>query len=108
MSSQHSTLASDKYKSILPPTFLHGLASASYQIEGSPSADGKGVGVWDDFLSKKGMETGDVACESYKMWEEDVKLLKELGCNVYRFSISWPRIRPDGESTDWCTRYNYI
>lgn len=80
--------------------FIFGAASASYQIEGSPLADGKGLNIWDVYSHVKGRtahgETGDVACDSYNRYEEDIAILKELGIKNYRFSISWARILPDG------------
>lgn len=90
-------LSDSSLKGALPSSFLYACSSASYQIEGGHDEDGKGVGVWDEFF--KGKEfSGDVACDSYHLWKEDIKLLKEYGCNSYRFSIAWPRIVPNGES----------
>jgi beta-glucosidase len=83
-----------------PRTFAWGVASASYQVEGSPNADGKGPSVWDMFCRKPGAvwggQTGDTACDGYRRWREDVALMKELGIRAYRFSISWPRVLPEG------------
>ncbi len=83
-----------------PQDFLWGTATSSYQIEGSPDADGKGASIWDTFSHTPGKiltgETGDVACDHYRRWESDLDLLTEVGCNAYRFSISWPRILPTG------------
>lgn len=80
--------------------FIWGAASASYQIEGGWKEDGKGLSIWDEFSHRKGNilndENGDVACDSYHRYEEDVDLLKGLGVDAYRFSISWPRIFPNG------------
>lgn len=99
MPSQHAQpiLSDPLLKSVLPSSFLYACSSASYQIEGGHDADGKGIGVWDAFFRGK-EETGEVACDSYNLWKEDVRLLKEYGCNTYRFSISWPRIIPNGTS----------
>lgn len=83
--------------SILPASFAYGAASASHQIEGHISADGKGPNVWDVILKDKKGENGEDACNSYEQWREDVELLKKYGCNTYRFSISWARIFPDGK-----------
>ncbi|HEX8008113.1 MAG TPA: family 1 glycosylhydrolase, partial [Trebonia sp.] len=84
-----------------PPGFTWGAATAAYQIEGAPAADGKGPSVWDTFSHTpgkiRGGDTGDTACDSYRRYAEDADLLKELGLNSYRFSISWPRILPSGE-----------
>ena len=83
-----------------PPDFLWGCATAAYQIEGAVSEDGRKPSVWDTFSHTPGKtfhgETGDVADDSYHLYKEDVKLLKNLGVGGYRFSISWSRIFPDG------------
>ncbi len=80
--------------------FAWGTATAAYQIEGAYNEDGKGLSVWDVFAHTEGKikfgHTGDVACDHYHRYKEDVKLLKELGIKAYRFSISWPRIFPNG------------
>jgi beta-glucosidase len=83
-----------------PDGFLWGTATASYQIEGAWNEDGKGESIWDmvSHLPGKIMngDTGDIACDHYHRYKEDVKLMKELHLNAYRFSISWPRIFPSG------------
>lgn len=83
--------------------FLWGVATASYQIEGAPYADGKGPSVWDRFSHEPGKtyqgHTGDVACDHYHRFSEDVKLMAELGVRNYRFSLSWPRVLPEGCGT---------
>ncbi|CAH1796856.1 unnamed protein product [Owenia fusiformis] len=83
-----------------PKDFVWGCATASYQIEGAWDKDGKGVNIWDTFCHEGGHvennDTGDVACDSYHKYPEDVKLLKDLGVSHYRFSISWSRILPNG------------
>ncbi len=80
--------------------FFWGAASSAYQTEGSWDADGKGPSIWDTFCHIPGHiargETGDTACSGYRRMEEDVALLRELGLTAYRFSISWPRIFPEG------------
>src|ERR1035438_3418507 len=85
-----------------PPNFLWGCATASYQIEGAVKEDGRKPSVWDTFSHTPGKtfhgETGDVADDSYHLYKEDVRLLKNLGAKVYRFSISWPRVFPDRKS----------
>lgn len=78
---------------VLPKDFIFACSTAAYQIEGAIDVDGKGPSTWDDF-----QEYGRDACRSYEHWREDVKLLKSYGVNAYRFSISWPRVRPNGES----------
>jgi beta-glucosidase len=83
-----------------PSDFTWGVATASYQIEGSPHADGKGVSIWDTFVRQPGTildgESGDVACDSYLRWRDDLQLLRDLGVDSYRFSIAWPRVLPFG------------
>ncbi|MBX7058488.1 MAG: beta-glucosidase [Leptospirales bacterium] len=82
-----------------PANFLWGAATAAYQIEGAHDADGKGPSVWDDFSRRgkiKGRQSGDRACDHYARMKEDVGLMRELGLGAYRFSLSWPRILPDG------------
>ncbi|MCU1231503.1 MAG: beta-glucosidase [Acidobacteria bacterium] len=83
-----------------PDGFLWGAATSAYQIEGSPLADGAGPSIWQRFSHTPGMmtngDTGDVACDHYNRYKEDVALLRELGVGAYRFSISWSRILPEG------------
>lgn len=83
-----------------PKDFIWGAAAASYQIEGAAFKDGRGLSVWDTFSHTEGKtkngDTGDVACDHYHRFREDVALMKELGLKAYRFSISWSRILPDG------------
>lgn len=83
-----------------PKDFLWGAATSSYQIEGAWKADGKGESIWDRFCHTPGKvkdgETGDLACDHYHRWAEDIKMMKELGLKAYRFSIAWPRILPEG------------
>ncbi|HEV3380458.1 MAG TPA: GH1 family beta-glucosidase [Trebonia sp.] len=83
-----------------PDGFLWGTATAAYQIEGSPEADGKGPSIWDTFSHApgkvRGGDTGDIACDSYRRYPEDADLIQSLGLSAYRFSISWPRIFPSG------------
>lgn len=86
--------------SSFPPNFLWGAATASYQIEGAHDADGKGPSIWDMMCRKEGAiaggATGDVACDHYRRMKDDVALMKRLGLQAYRFSISWARIFPEG------------
>ena len=83
-----------------PDDFSWGTATASYQVEGAWNEDGKGESIWDRFSHTEGRilngDTGDVACDQYHRYREDVALMKELGLRGYRFSISWPRVFPDG------------
>lgn len=80
--------------------FIWGTATAAYQIEGAYCEDGRGLSVWDTFCKEEGKvfdgHNGDVACDHYHRYKEDIKLLKKLGIDAYRFSISWTRILPDG------------
>ncbi|MDQ1621335.1 MAG: beta-glucosidase [Actinomycetota bacterium] len=79
----------------------YGTATASYQVEGSTNADGRGPSIWDTFAAKPGTivdgSDGSVACGSYERLDDDLALLGELGVAFYRFSIAWPRIQPDGQ-----------
>jgi beta-glucosidase len=88
----------DKY--IFPNDFLWGTATSAYQIEGSPTADGAGRSIWHRFSHTPENtfldQTGDVACDHYRRYKEDVGLMRELGTNAYRFSVSWSRIFPEG------------
>lgn len=83
-----------------PKDFVWGAASASYQIEGAAYEDGKGLSVWDTFCREPEKvwsgNTGDVACDHYHRYEEDVNLMVKIGLKAYRFSISWPRVIPEG------------
>ena len=86
-----------------PKDFFWGVATASYQIEGGWNEDGKGASIWDTFAHTvgkvKGGATGDMACDSYHRYREDIELMKKLNLKSYRFSISWPRIQADGTGT---------
>jgi beta-glucosidase len=83
-----------------PEGFSWGTATAAYQVEGAVSADGRGLSVWDTFSRAPGNvrrgDTGDIACDSYHRYREDVALMASLGLNAYRFSVSWPRVQPGG------------
>jgi len=83
-----------------PDKFLWGMASASYQVEGAWNEDGKGESIWDRFAHTvgkvKGGSTGDVACDQYHRYKEDIAILKRLNQKSYRFSASWARIQPSG------------
>jgi len=87
-----------------PRNFKWGTATSSYQIEGAPTVGGKGPSVWDTFSHIEGKinngDTGDTACDHYHLWRNDIELLKNLGVNAYRFSISWPRIFPTGKENE--------
>ncbi|UOX88484.1 GH1 family beta-glucosidase [Amycolatopsis sp. FBCC-B4732] len=86
-----------------PPGFLWGAATASYQVEGGVGEGGRGPSIWDTFAAADGKvlggATGEVACDHYHRYPEDVGLLADLGLNAYRFSVAWPRVMPDGRTT---------
>ncbi|MGA8618131.1 MAG: GH1 family beta-glucosidase [Candidatus Sulfotelmatobacter sp.] len=86
-----------------PDGFLWGMATASYQVEGGWNEDGKGESIWDRFSHTvgkvRGGATGDVACDQYHRYPEDIAILKQLNQKSYRFSISWPRIQASGTGT---------
>jgi beta-glucosidase len=86
-----------------PPGFVWGVATASYQIEGSVAADGRGESIWDRFSHTPGKvlngDTGDIACDHYLHWKSDLKIMRDLGVTAYRFSIAWPRVLPTGRGT---------
>ncbi|HEX5597857.1 MAG TPA: GH1 family beta-glucosidase [Micromonosporaceae bacterium] len=83
-----------------PADFTWGVATSSYQIEGATTEGGRGPSIWDTFTHQPGRiadgSTGDVACDHYRRYREDVALMAGLGVSAYRFSIAWPRIQPDG------------
>ena len=84
----------------LPEGFRWGVATAAYQVEGAVGEDGRGPSIWDTFSHTPGRvrdgHTGDVACDHYHRWPEDVALMSDLGVDSYRFSIAWPRVQPAG------------
>lgn len=84
----------------LPPNFLWGASTAAYQIEGAAAEGGRGPSIWDEFTHTPGKvsdgNTGDRACDHYHRYKEDVALMKRLGLDAYRFSVSWSRVLPDG------------
>ncbi|MEU1384731.1 MULTISPECIES: GH1 family beta-glucosidase [unclassified Nonomuraea] len=83
-----------------PEEFVWGAATASYQIEGAVKEDGRGRSIWDTFSHTPGKvagdDTGDVACDHYHRYKDDVALMRELRLRAYRFSVAWPRVQPDG------------
>ncbi len=83
-----------------PKGFLWGAATAAYQVEGAAREDGKGESIWDHFCRVPGAihggDTGDVACDHYHRWKDDVENMRDLGLKSYRFSASWPRVFPQG------------
>ena len=87
-------------KFTFPENFIWGAATASYQIEGSWDKHGKGESIWDRFAHTPGKvdngDTGDVANDHYRLWKKDIRLMKQIGLQAYRFSVGWPRILPKG------------
>ena len=83
-----------------PKNFVWGVASSSYQVEGAWNRDGKGLSVWDTYVHEPGhiqnQDTGDTACDQYGHIKEDIALMAEMQIKAYRFSISWPRVMPEG------------
>jgi beta-glucosidase len=92
----NSSSASNK----APPGFLWGVSTSAYQIEGAAHEDGRGLSIWDTYSRIPGKikdnDTGDVACDHYHRYREDVALMQEFGVQAYRFSVAWPRIMPEG------------
>ena len=86
--------------SSFPEGFWWGVATSAYQVEGATDDDGRGTSIWDTFARLPGAirngETGDVACDQYHRFEQDIALMAELGIGAYRFSVAWPRIQPQG------------
>jgi beta-glucosidase len=87
-----------------PKDFVWGTATSAFQIEGAAAEGGKGPSIWDVFCTVPGNiangDTGDIACDHYHRYEEDVKLMAQMGVTAYRFSISWPRLMPNGTSAE--------
>jgi beta-glucosidase len=83
-----------------PADFVWGAATAAYQIEGATTEDGRGESVWDRFSATPGKvrngDTGAIACDFYHRYPEDIALMADLGLDAFRFSISWPRVIPNG------------
>src|SRR5271167_3584327 len=94
-----------------PQNFYWGSATAAYQVEGAWKEDGKGESIWDHFSQTvgkiKGAATGDVACDSYHLYKQDVALMKQLNLKSSRFSIAWPRIQPSGSGAANDTGIDY-
>ena len=94
-------MPADAEEIAFPDGFVWGVATAAYQIEGSVDADGRGVSIWDTFSHTPGRtangDTGDVACDHYRLVDSDLDLIASLGPVSYRFSVAWPRVQPDGK-----------
>jgi beta-glucosidase len=97
-----SVMTSDLFtrRATFPSSFLWGVGTAAYQIEGATGLDGRGESIWDRFSRTPGKvrngDTGAVACDFYHRYLEDIALLRKLGANAFRFSVAWPRVVPDG------------
>ncbi|HEV2064820.1 MAG TPA: GH1 family beta-glucosidase [Thermoanaerobaculia bacterium] len=91
------------HSSLFPEGFLWGAAVSAYQVEGSPLADGAGPSIWHRFSHTPGLvpdgDTGDVACDFYRRYGDDVRLMRELGLTAFRFSVSWSRVIPEGRGS---------
>jgi beta-glucosidase len=89
------------YLSQIPDGFVWGVATSAYQIEGAVAEDGRRPSIWDTFAHTPGKVvgggTGDVACDHYHRWRDDIEVMKALGVAAYRFSVAWPRVIPDGD-----------
>ncbi|APU13422.1 MULTISPECIES: GH1 family beta-glucosidase [Actinoalloteichus] len=89
---------------IFPSDFRWGTATASYQVEGAATEDGRGPSIWDVFAAEPGRvhagDSGARACDHYHRYPQDVALMRELGIDVYRFSVAWPRVQPDGRTLE--------
>jgi beta-glucosidase len=94
------TLPRQRPAKALPPGFVWGVSTSSYQVEGAVDADGRGASIWDVFSHRPGQidngDNGDVACDHYHRYPEDIALMRGLGVGAYRFSIAWPRVMPSG------------
>ncbi len=82
------------------PSFTWGVSTSSFQIEGATHEDGRGDSIWDTFCREKGRivngDTGDIACDHYHRFNDDIALMREMGLDAYRFSVAWPRVLPKG------------
>jgi beta-glucosidase len=94
------TVPPDRHR-FFGPDFVWGVATSAFQIEGAAHADGKGPSIWDRFCAEPGRiedaSNGDVACDHYHRLQQDLDLIADLGVDAYRFSVSWPRVRPGGQ-----------
>lgn len=92
--------AADAHRRAVAPDFTWGVSTSSYQIEGATREDGRGLSIWDTYCRQIGRvangDTGDVACDHYHRFAEDVALMRDLGVSAYRFSVAWPRVLPHG------------
>nr|WP_173426339.1 GH1 family beta-glucosidase [Amycolatopsis orientalis] len=98
--SAHPDSVREKTALPFPPGFVWGAATAAFQVEGATAADGRTDSIWDVFARRPGAvvggDTGEPGADHYRRYAEDIDLMRQLGLGAYRFSMSWPRIRPDG------------
>ena len=99
--SAEARLAAPQQAGNFPPGFIWGTATSAYQVEGAVDADGRGRSIWDVFTRLPGKiedgTNGDRADEHFHRYKDDIRLIRELGCRAYRFSIAWPRVFPEGD-----------
>jgi beta-glucosidase len=93
-------LSATPHEMIMPLGFVWGVSTSSYQIEGAAKEDGRGPSIWDTYCGQTGRiangDTGDIACDHYHRYAQDIGLMRELGVAAYRFSVAWPRVLPWG------------
>ncbi|GAL35158.1 beta-glucosidase [Vibrio maritimus] len=86
------------------PQFVFGVATSSYQIEGATKEGGRCDSIWDTFCRQPGKvdngDNGDIACDHYHLWEQDIEMIHSLGVDAYRLSIAWPRILPEEDAVN--------
>jgi beta-glucosidase len=97
---KHERTPSMEDSNSFPADFVWGVATSAYQIEGAHNVDGRAPSIWDTFCRQAGAvdggDTGDVACDHYHRWPEDLDLIEKVGASAYRFSVAWPRVVPGG------------
>ncbi|MDB5556434.1 MAG: Beta-glucosidase [Rhizobium sp.] len=100
IANRHAALIDRVGEIRFPKDFIFGSATAAYQIEGAMALDGKGESIWDRFTRRPGVivdgSNGDIACDHYHLYPRDIALMREMGLKAYRFSLSWPRLLPQG------------
>ena len=103
MGNSSSATSSIVPKLALPKGFVWGTSTSSYQIEGAASEDGRGPSIWDTHCKLRGRvsndDTGDVACDHYHRYPQDIQIMSDLGIQAYRFSLSWSRLMPRGRGS---------
>ena len=101
-----------RFTSSLTSDFIWGVSTSSYQIEGAANEDGRGPSIWDTYSRLPGKikdgDTGDIACDHYHRYREDVALMQKFGVEAYRFSVAWPRVLPEGRGADQRSRACFL